>query len=274
MSGGTASQYRPDGERSEARGDSNLGGARGIEAVRTHAGGLMLRGLFLASVIAAAIGGWAVITVEQLPDYVTAGRPVTLSFTVRQHGVTRLSGLKPSIEARSGDLTTTATASPGRETGQYASTLGRPRADQSPVADGLPEAIPRQPGDRPAERHRSNAGPRARAARDRGARRVLEHGATGTPVGASGPYGPTGSPLGTAAGMSELRSRAAGSVKDLRNATRSRCSSSVSPSGRRNRKSSVWSTALIVASSPWYSERSSGASCATSYVRSASVTSL
>ena len=39
----------------------------------------MLRGLFLASVIAAVIGGWAVITVEQLPDYVTAGRPVTLS---------------------------------------------------------------------------------------------------------------------------------------------------------------------------------------------------
>jgi len=90
----------------------------------------MLRGLFLASVIAAAIGGWAVITVEQLPDYVTAGRPVTLSFTVRQHGVTRLSGLKPSIEARSGDLTTTATASPGRETGQYASTLTLPRAGE------------------------------------------------------------------------------------------------------------------------------------------------
>src|SRR5438094_9355298 len=90
----------------------------------------MLRGLFLASVIAAAIGGWAVITVEQLPDYVTAGRPVTLSFTVRQHGVTRLSDLKPSIEARSGDLTTTATASPGRETGQYASTLSLPRAGE------------------------------------------------------------------------------------------------------------------------------------------------
>ena len=88
----------------------------------------MLRGLFLASLIAAAIGGWAVITVEQLPNYVTAGQPVTLMFTVRQHGVTRLSGLKPSIEARSGDVTTTAAASPGRETGQYVSTLSLPRA--------------------------------------------------------------------------------------------------------------------------------------------------
>jgi hypothetical protein len=90
----------------------------------------MLRGLFLASLIAAAIGGWAVITVEQLPDYVTAGQPVTLTFTVRQHGVTRLSGLKPRIEARSGDVTTTATASPGRETGQYVSTLRLPRAGE------------------------------------------------------------------------------------------------------------------------------------------------
>src|SRR5438552_18195859 len=93
----------------------------------------MLRGLFLASVIAAVIGGWAVITVEQLPDYVTAGRPVTLSFTVRQHGVTRLSGLKPSIDARSGDLTTTATASPGPETGPYASPRRQPRARQRAI---------------------------------------------------------------------------------------------------------------------------------------------
>src|SRR5207248_9270794 len=103
---------------------------RGIEAARTHEGGLMLRCLFLVSLIAAAIGGWAVITVEQLPDYVVAGQPVTLTFTVRQHGVTRLSGLKPRSEARSGDLTTTATASPGRETGQYASTLSLPRAGE------------------------------------------------------------------------------------------------------------------------------------------------
>src|SRR5437870_12747618 len=88
----------------------------------------MLRGLFLASLIAAAIGGWAVITVEQLPDFVTAGRPVTLTFTVRQHGVTRLNGMKPSIEARSGDVTTAAAASPGRETGQGVPTRSLPRA--------------------------------------------------------------------------------------------------------------------------------------------------
>src|SRR5256886_10851814 len=90
----------------------------------------MLRGLFLASLIAAAVGRWAVITVEQRPDFVTAGRPVTLTFTVRQHGVTRLSGWKPSVEARAGDVATTAAASQGRETGQYVSTLSLPRAGE------------------------------------------------------------------------------------------------------------------------------------------------
>ena len=90
----------------------------------------MLRGLFLAPWIAALVGGWAAITVEQLPDYVAAGQPDTLTFTVRQHGVTRLTGLRPSIEARSGDVTTTALAAPGRETGQYVSTFTLPRAGE------------------------------------------------------------------------------------------------------------------------------------------------
>src|SRR2546430_9891060 len=90
----------------------------------------MLRGLFLASLIAAAVGRWAVITVEQRPDFVTAGRPVTLTFTGRQRALRRLGGWRPSIEARSGDVTTTAAASPGRETGQYVSTLSLPRAGE------------------------------------------------------------------------------------------------------------------------------------------------
>ena len=63
----------------------------------------MLRVLLLVSLISAYLGGWAAITVEELPDYVVVDRPVTLTFTVRQHGVTRLSGLRPRIEARAGD---------------------------------------------------------------------------------------------------------------------------------------------------------------------------
>jgi len=43
-------------------------------------------------------------------------------------------------------------------------------------------------------------------------------------------YG-TGNPLGTDAGMMPARFRAAGSVRDLRNSTRSRCSSALRLSG-------------------------------------------
>ncbi len=44
-------------------------------------------------------GGWAVVTIDELPARIDAGRPLALAFTVRQHGRTLLSGLKPSIEA-------------------------------------------------------------------------------------------------------------------------------------------------------------------------------
>ena len=88
----------------------------------------MLRVLLLVWLISAYLGGWAAITVEELPDYVVVDRPVTLTFTVRQHGVTRLSGLRPRIEARAGDVTAQAMATPGTEAGQYVASLTLPRA--------------------------------------------------------------------------------------------------------------------------------------------------
>ena len=37
-----------------------------------------------------AFGGWATITVDEFPETVVAARPTTLSFVVRQHGLTLL----------------------------------------------------------------------------------------------------------------------------------------------------------------------------------------
>jgi len=74
----------------------------------------------------AAYGGWAAITVENLPEYVVARQPVSLTFTVRQHGVRPLTGLQPRVEATSGTLTTTAAATPGTEGGQYTAALMLP----------------------------------------------------------------------------------------------------------------------------------------------------
>jgi mono/diheme cytochrome c family protein len=87
----------------------------------------MLRSLWLVPLVALTYGGWAAITVRDLPDYVVAGQPVTLTFTVRQHGVRLLSGLSASVDARSGDDRVTTAAAPGRGEGQYVATLTLPR---------------------------------------------------------------------------------------------------------------------------------------------------
>jgi hypothetical protein len=52
-----------------------------------------------------------------------ARRPVSLTFTVRQHGVHPLTGLEPRVEATSGRLTAAAAAPAGAEAGQYTATL-------------------------------------------------------------------------------------------------------------------------------------------------------
>ena len=84
---------------------------------------LLLPALLLAPLFGRVMGGWATVTVEDLPDYVEAGKPLPLTFMVRQHGVTSLSGLHPTIEARSGSHTARATAEPGKVDGQYKAAL-------------------------------------------------------------------------------------------------------------------------------------------------------
>jgi hypothetical protein len=43
------------------------------------------------------MGGWAVVTVKELPEYFVAGQQYTIEFQVRQHGRTLLSGLRPEL---------------------------------------------------------------------------------------------------------------------------------------------------------------------------------
>jgi cytochrome c551/c552 len=47
-------------------------------------------------------GGWATITVADLPDSLIVGSPTHLTFTVRQHGVKLMDDLTPSLEAVQG----------------------------------------------------------------------------------------------------------------------------------------------------------------------------
>lgn len=75
-----------------------------------------------------AMGGWAVTTVQDLPDYIVAGKALTLTYTVRQHGLTLLNGLKPEVEARAGGTELRVMGAPGKSAGQYVSTVTLPTA--------------------------------------------------------------------------------------------------------------------------------------------------
>ena len=77
--------------------------------------------------LAAAFGGWATITVETLPDYLIAGQPTNLTFSIRQHGMHLLTDRSPSIEARSDDAQFKARAVQTNKPGYYTATLTAPK---------------------------------------------------------------------------------------------------------------------------------------------------
>lgn len=90
--------------------------------------------LKLVSVVVAgvtAMGGWAVVTVKDVPEYFVAGQQYTLEFQVRQHGRHLLNGLRPRLEMRSSqrDLGTIAAVSRPAE-GTYAVTFTVPSVDR------------------------------------------------------------------------------------------------------------------------------------------------
>ena len=83
--------------------------------------------LSLLMTIPAFAGGWAVFTLDELPAGAMAGQPLTVGFTVRQHGRTMMSGLTPKITASLGEEKLTFFAEPEGEPGHYAATLTLPK---------------------------------------------------------------------------------------------------------------------------------------------------
>lgn len=89
--------------------------------------GLALLFAFLF-VFPASGGGWAVITLDQLPTGVIAGEPLTIGFTVLQHGRTPLSDLEPTVTANlQKDQEFVVHAEPDSEPGHYTATLTFPK---------------------------------------------------------------------------------------------------------------------------------------------------
>jgi mono/diheme cytochrome c family protein len=100
----------------------------------------MLPTLALFAVTGLYAGGWAIVTLTEFPDHATAGKPLNLSFAVRQHGVTLLSGLHPAIRATNGtgavvDSGAKATRTPGEYSA--ALTLPEPGEWKITIASGF-----------------------------------------------------------------------------------------------------------------------------------------
>lgn len=90
----------------------------------------ILGAVVVASTVAFTwMGGWAVVTVSKIPDAWITGKPLQLTWQVRQHGLTRLEGLTPTLEARSGSRRITGRTWAFEEDGQkgYRGTIAFPQ---------------------------------------------------------------------------------------------------------------------------------------------------
>jgi hypothetical protein len=94
---------------------------------------VLAAGAVLATAAFAA-GGWATITVEDLPDGLTAGAPVDLAFTIRQHGVEPMSDRKPVVEWSQGSVRERVVARRDGEAGRYVARIVAPRPGDWSVA--------------------------------------------------------------------------------------------------------------------------------------------
>jgi mono/diheme cytochrome c family protein len=91
--------------------------------------------LLLVLVMAAVAGGWAVITVQNLPEYLVAGKPVALTFLVRQHGHSLTNGLAANVKASTpGGLSAKAVVTPTGSPGEYKALLSVPQPGDWTIA--------------------------------------------------------------------------------------------------------------------------------------------
>ncbi|MGZ9164561.1 MAG: c-type cytochrome [Anaerolineales bacterium] len=84
--------------------------------------------LSLVFAIPVFAGGWAVITLDELPSNIVAGEPLTIGFTVLQHGRTPMTDLEPTITARSPSSEKTVfNAAPEGKPGHYVARITFPK---------------------------------------------------------------------------------------------------------------------------------------------------
>lgn len=89
--------------------------------------GLSLIFTFIFAIPAFA-GGWAVITLDEVPTGIVAGEPITIGFTVLQHGKTPMNDLAPTITANlDKEQEFVVDAKPDGKPGHYTATVTFPK---------------------------------------------------------------------------------------------------------------------------------------------------
>jgi hypothetical protein len=97
-----------------------------LSKIRIALGLTLLVSLIIA--VPAFAGGWAVITLDELPSNVVAGESLTIGFTVLQHGITPMTDIEPAVTARlSASEKLVVYAEPQDKPGHYVATFTFPK---------------------------------------------------------------------------------------------------------------------------------------------------
>ncbi len=82
----------------------------------------------LLSATAFTFGGWAIVSVDDMPEHFVVGKPTELSFVVRRHGTHPMIDTRPTVTLNSGSSTANAAVRLSTQPGRFVATLVPPRA--------------------------------------------------------------------------------------------------------------------------------------------------
>jgi hypothetical protein len=111
----------------------------------------MSRIALLAAVAFAALtgsahaGGWATVELSEMPSGLVSGEPWRVELIVKQHGVTPMADVRPSVRIDNGDGTVrTFPARPTGEVGHYVAEVTFPAGGtwKTRLFDGFTDAVP------------------------------------------------------------------------------------------------------------------------------------
>jgi hypothetical protein len=110
----------------------------------------MSRIALLAAVAFAALtgtahaGGWATVELGQMPSGLVADEPWQVELIVKQHGITPMTDVKPSITIENGSVSRTFPAHPTDRVGVYAADVEFPSAGtwRARMSDGFTDVVP------------------------------------------------------------------------------------------------------------------------------------